>query len=569
MAEEVAKLYASIGFKVKSDDLTKVQNLLKDLTNRMNAINNATKKAASQYGIFSKERSKQELANAKLATENERAANQRSKRLLETKKFEQKQLMDFARLALQVEKANAREQNAIDAQKTRDAKKQLQQRLNDQKIALGSVKQIWTGLKSLYKTMLWSGGAAWTAGQNLLSYTAPSREAAIDFRNFSFETGMNFSNFRKYFNQFATMGLGLSQQDLMGDMANIQRNLTQIALGGGNLDTYKLLDIREAARRNDLAGVLEGIRRGVQRNDIDNSMLTELIGRLGVSNPQQWAMAFSRNIPIDKAISRSTISSSQQIGIIEAEEELRRFGTVLENLRDQITSAFAPGLRETSLAFKEATSQFALFIKQGGLKPLTDALDRLLAGFLTWLKSFSAEDIQRFATEMESGIKYFINGLRELASSIWEFVSWIGGKPTTHSGENGKSARLPNIGGALKGAAKGIIEGAATGGFGGALRKGIEEAGKGAYQGFSLSDTTSVDKIKSFNTTTRQAINSYVDQRTLNATYNVSSENLANQAETGVIRAYNQMGNQVEFGHSHGYVLNEPYASGNSVNGGA
>ena len=54
MAEEVAKLYASIGFKVKSDDLTKVQNLLKDLTDRMNAINDATKKAASQYGIFFK-----------------------------------------------------------------------------------------------------------------------------------------------------------------------------------------------------------------------------------------------------------------------------------------------------------------------------------------------------------------------------------------------------------------------------------------------------------------------------------------------------------------------------------
>ena len=265
-------------------------------------------------------------------------------------------------------------------------------------------------------------------------------------------------------------------------------------------------------------------------------MLTELIGRLEFLILNNGLMAFSKNIPIDKAISRSTISSSQQIGIIEAEEELRRFGTVLENLRDQITSAFAPGLRETSLAFKEATSQFALFIKQGGLKPLTDALDRLLAGFLTWLKSFSAEIYKDSPTELESGIKYFIHGLRELASSIWEFVSWIGGKPHIQEGKMENQLGFPGIGGALKGAAKGILgEGAATGGFGGALRKGIEEAGKGAYQGFSLSDTTSVDKglRRGFNSTTRQAINSYVDQRTLNATYNVSSENLANQAETG------------------------------------
>ena len=76
MSDAISKLYAEIGFKVNQDGLKQVQTILKDFAKKMNALNTATKEAAKQYGVFSKNQAKQEMHNAKLATEASRKAVQ-------------------------------------------------------------------------------------------------------------------------------------------------------------------------------------------------------------------------------------------------------------------------------------------------------------------------------------------------------------------------------------------------------------------------------------------------------------------------------------------------------------
>ena len=76
MSDAISKLYAEIGFKVNQDGLKQVQTILKDFAKQMNALNTATKEAAKQYGVFSKNQAKQEMHNAKLATEASRKAVQ-------------------------------------------------------------------------------------------------------------------------------------------------------------------------------------------------------------------------------------------------------------------------------------------------------------------------------------------------------------------------------------------------------------------------------------------------------------------------------------------------------------
>ena len=153
MADTVSKLYAEIGFKVNQDGLKQAQRVLADMANQMSAINNATKEAAKQYGIFSKEQSQQSLKDAKIATENERAEVQRNKRKLDNKKFEHKQLMDLAKLEFQVEKYNASEKQKIERQQTKEAEKASKaqkKRLSDM---LHSFRSFAVGLRNTFLTL--------------------------------------------------------------------------------------------------------------------------------------------------------------------------------------------------------------------------------------------------------------------------------------------------------------------------------------------------------------------------------------------------------------------------------
>ena len=74
MADAVSKLYAEIGFKVKQDGLKELKATLKDITRQMDKFNKSAKQAARNYGIFSKNSAKQEMHNAKMATEASRKA---------------------------------------------------------------------------------------------------------------------------------------------------------------------------------------------------------------------------------------------------------------------------------------------------------------------------------------------------------------------------------------------------------------------------------------------------------------------------------------------------------------
>lgn len=571
MADTVSKLYAEIGFKVNQDGLKQAQRFLTSLHRQMSALNKQTKEVARQYGIFSANQNKQAMADERLATQREKTEVQRNKKRIDNKKFEHKQLMDLAKLEFQIEKQNAREQASIDAKKTREERRQHQEREKQNKLALTSLKNVWNTTKAIMKAGVGLMGSSWALGQAALKFTEPSRQNAMEFRNFGFETGMSYENFRKFFNQFASQGLGLSQKDVMGDMANIQRNLTQIALGGGNLDTYKLMDIREAARRNDLTGVLEGIRRGIQRNEIDNSMLTELVGRLGVSNPVQWAMAFKQGVSTDEDIRRSTISSGQQRGIVLAEIEVRKLSTVFENLRDQLTSAFAPSIRQSSEAFKGLLAQFAEFVKNGGLEPLIKAINTISSRFMKWLTSFSKEDVERFSNNLVEYSTKFVNVLGKLANFIKDILDMFGqGEVSSDAGRKAPRPGMFKIGWETgKGWLRGAKEGFSKGGIFNMLSYAQREATLSGLRQYAIPVSNNINKSIT-SPTASSAVSSYIDNSRIENTFNVSDESIADKAREGTETAYKnmQMYKQANYGHNANITIPaSTYSAGQNVNG--
>lgn len=69
MSDSVSKLYAELGFKVNQNQLKEAKNTIIELSKQMSKMNEATKKAAEQFGIFSKDKARQELNDAKVANE--------------------------------------------------------------------------------------------------------------------------------------------------------------------------------------------------------------------------------------------------------------------------------------------------------------------------------------------------------------------------------------------------------------------------------------------------------------------------------------------------------------------
>ena len=428
MADTVSKLYAEIGFKVNQDGLKQAQRVLADMANQMSAINNATKEAAKQYGIFSREQSQQSLKDAKIATENERAEVQRNKRKLDNKKFEHKQLMDLAKLEFQVEKYNASEKQKIERQQTKEAEKASKaqkKRLSDM---LHSFRSFAVGLRNTFLTLsgIGAGGVIYGMKQSL--------DRSIPTRDFLMTTGVSLSQLQGVMSRMVNVGSRMSQQQIMGDIQKVSQNLSDIALGQGELSPYKLLHV--AAQRGDVMGVIRGVEQSVK--GLDNAMALNLTRRVGLSDDWLASWRFKERYGGDQV----QLSTSQQRDIDEASVAINQLKYSFRLLSDQITATFAPALQYISDvlrdSFQEAASyikEHSDFIKEINWKELGENISRIASvlksvaeGVLGIPKALysGASDLAERATQ---GVLSFLTGGKE------DKLIYGKGKATSVSGE--------------------------------------------------------------------------------------------------------------------------------------
>lgn len=393
MADAVSKLYAEIGFKVNTKGLEDAQKALKDLAKEISKVASAVNKSL-------KEEEKRLNGVIKL----------RQKELSETVDANKKLVADHKKKNAEILKS--------DQELNRNEKKLAREREQDQKIASNNISKLWRGLKKSGNLLLNKmPRELWKSVLTAYSWASPAMERSIDFRDFSFETGMGLEDFQKYARLFAGSGIGMSAKDIMKDILGVQRNLTNIALGGGNLEFYKLLDVREAARRNDIAGVIKGIIAGVQRNEIDKSMLVELLGRAGISNAPQWAMMIDRNPQMAErlpTLAEASLSKGQMGGIQRSQESINTLVYAFEVLRDQIVSALSPTIKMFADFLTETFSNFAKYLKENS-QAIQERLKKYGEAFINFLKSINWES---FGKKAKTVIGSFLDGVEKAAEYV-------------------------------------------------------------------------------------------------------------------------------------------------------
>lgn len=349
MADTVSKLYAEIGFKVNQDGLKQAQKIIQDMATQMKAISDATKEAAKQYGIFSKENKKQAMADAKLATENEKAEVQRNKRKLANKKFEHKQLMDLAKLEFQVEKYNAAEKNKIERQQSREAEKAAQNQKKRLRDVLSGFRSFAVGLRNTFLSVAHLGGAGIVTG------VKQSLDRSIPTRDFMMTTGVDLAQLQAVMNRMVNTGSSMSQQQIMNDIQKVSQNLKDISLGGGDIVPYKLAGV---AAQGDVMGVIRATEQAVK--GLDNAMALNLTRRIGLSDDWLASWRFKERYGGDQV----QLSQEQQKEIANAKVALGQLVYGFKLLADQITAVLSPAIEEISDLMRDSFQGFARDLKE-------------------------------------------------------------------------------------------------------------------------------------------------------------------------------------------------------------
>lgn len=380
MADEVAKLYASIGFKVKADELKKAKKILEDFASKLSSANSEASKVISAAG-----------------------------------KKEVKDVEDNQKQILRIERRT------------------YSHRINELKVFSRKATNIWRDLKKV--ALLPVNAAKWMAfgGKTAFQYMEPSLQQAYDFENFSFESGMKLSDFQRFQRMFALSGIRMSAQDIMSDMLSAQRNLTNVALNqGGVLDAYKLTDVREAAERNDLNAVINGIIRGLQDKRIDNSMLVKLVEMFQLGHKVEWAR-LARSMPMDnERFARTFLDEEGRKKTNDAFKQINLAGVAFKNLRDNITAKASPFLQKFAEGLLESASILIERIKKGDFDELFETLAQAGRDLVEWLKSIKPEDIREFVNKINdagkiiiSVAKFFAEKLRNIGEHLYAIIGAI------------------------------------------------------------------------------------------------------------------------------------------------
>jgi hypothetical protein len=350
MADTVSKLYAEIGFKVNQDGLKQAQKIIQDMATQMKAISDATKEAAKQYGIFSREQAKQELHEARVATEKSRKAYQDRRREILDKKEIQRQERQAKKDKDREERQALKEQEQAQRKQQREADKAAKEQNKRLKDMLKGFRNFAVGLRNTFLTLagIGTGGLVYGMKQSL--------DRSIPTRDFTMTTGVSLNDLQDVMRRMVNTGSGMTQQNVMGDIQRVSQNLADIALGQGELSPYKLLSV--AAQRGDVMGVIKGVEQSVRH--LDNAMALNLTRRVGLSD--DW-LAMWRYREREGGDQRQ-ISREQQNEIIEAEIAMRQLKFAFKNLSDFLTASISPALTRMANGIRDWLQSISSWIDE-------------------------------------------------------------------------------------------------------------------------------------------------------------------------------------------------------------
>lgn len=420
MSDAISKLYAEIGFKVNQDGLKEVKNLLTSFAKQMNSLNKATKEAAKQYGIFSKEKNKQALADEKLAIKQARTEEVRTRSRIKVRNQEFKEEMALKKAESAAEAKREREKDRTARANERRREKESRE---NRKFLRGVASTVSDTLGTALRT---ARNVALAMSRVLGVAINESLNRSISTRDFMLSTGANLGDIQSVMQRFANIGESVNQETVMGDLIKLSQSMADVAMGRGNADAYKLLGT--SIRRGDIGGMVRGI--GMAGQGIDNDFFLKLLNDMGL--PSYW-LSFFKAQGSDRQLSNFITGEGNQ-QIIQARTALSDLTLSFKNLADWLTATLSPTIIEISESFIKWNEGMSSYLQSGGSEELSRVLKKLADDIKTFLTQVTPDQIY-------SAAKAFLGALHYLASGIISVARALGFKTE----EDRENERLKNM----------------------------------------------------------------------------------------------------------------------------
>lgn len=404
MADSVSKLYAEIGFKINQDGLKQAQELLKSLAAQMTAINNATKNAAREYGIFSKDKAKQALADEKLATQKAKTERELNKKRIDEETFSHKKESWLRKENLNDRKRIAKEEEAVNRESLRNEQKTFKAREAIYKRLEWGKNRIKKTAGDLLKYGL--GGTLGDAMSNALSSSVPIRDLLL-------QTGLSFGGTQNISRRFANIGIMKSQEAVLSDLKTIQQNIVDISFGAkGKTFPYKMLGAY--AQKGNILGMVDEmgkLLKGLEAPDAVN-----LLGKMGWG--EEWYSYFK--LRERGGGLKNRLSERGQGNLVDAQTSLVQLRYAFQETAKMLTAELNPVITKTT---DSLVSAFDAVIDEFKSNPeIAEAFDELGKYLVSFVKGIEWEKVPSI---IEDAIKNFVAGIKLFNEIIKEVAGWL------------------------------------------------------------------------------------------------------------------------------------------------
>ncbi len=205
------------------------------------------------------------------------------------------------------------------------------------------------------------GAAAAATAASILAVTNQTVNSTVELENFRKQTGLSIAELQKWQKASALSDVSLSTQQVAENIKNLQKNLTDLQFGKGNLEGFRWLGI-DVSGKNAFQ-VLEQVRQAIK--GIDDVKATNLIQKIGLSPSFINVLRTSRD-EFDKLGQGWFLNNSERKKLLQVGTALTKMKLELIELRDKAVANFAPEILSLIYHIKEfgeAIFEFGRWIK--------------------------------------------------------------------------------------------------------------------------------------------------------------------------------------------------------------
>jgi len=223
-----------------------------------------------------------------------------------------------------------------------------------------------------------------------------------DLSSFNQQTGLSINLLREWQQAAQMSNLKIGADQVTNSIINLQKNLAQIKLGGGNMAPFQMLGI-------DISGnafsVLNQLRGAIK--NIKPEHATNLIQQMGLS-PEMLSVLRLSNDEFKKLSENRFLSKEQSNDVTNLGLQIRQLKLHLVALKDQAVAKLAPAL-------EELIKGFFIWLKNNG-ESVISAISHIVSMMGKFLEIVGY--VTGYIAKMIGNITGVDNGLKVLTATV-------------------------------------------------------------------------------------------------------------------------------------------------------